>query len=1065
MLLLHRKNGTSSKLNSIYSVYIVTNHFTNDLCISMLCMDVGKDFICYFVKMNEKKVNSARPQVRQQAVASMIDVKHLCTLVVVKWYWFAISVFLCLLIAGVYLWRTPKVVSVTGKMEIIDKSKKGSGLSAGMAMLNSLPMGLGSALGGSVGGSLGIDSEKEILTSNILVRNVVKDLGLYTEYRLSKWGRKKLLYQDQPVTVTLDPAHVAWLDSELPLNVHKIRLTITKDNSGYTVSTMVKNNNESNKLLDQSFASLPATIKTEAGVLTITENVNVPEKQKQLYADDYKLIVSINPPMESAETFIKNLVVDPPSKKVTNILGITISDENALRGIDFVNNLVVAYNQRANDDKNEEARKTDEFVNARLARVDAELGSSDADWERYKKQFQITEPEVDAQEVMTKKSMYETELVEIGTQLQLHDYLSEYVNDPANLYEIIPVSMSVGSSIGKKGGDNGSAAMQSTSLIAQHNDLVTQRKEYLKSMSDKAPQVQRLTESIQELHPVIKTAMKRDRQSILLKRSNVEREYGRYMGRVGSAPQQERVLTEIGRQREIKQGVYLVMLQKREETAMELANVADKGKLIETTTTVKGSAKPQLKMVLIFALLMGIILPLVLVIVIQIFKETVDTKKDIEAIVKSPIVGEIPLSGQNEAIRNLRTNLLLGLEEGQKVIMLVSDADGDGKTYLAKFLTDSLSAIGKKVFYFNADFRGLNGGQHPADIIASSDFANQMATAKANNDYVIIDTPSLGKYNDAYQLSTFADATCYVIKVGATSKSSVAKIEKDSHLPNVRFILNAIDMTKKINKYFFKNLLTLISATLILSACGSSEKIAYLQNSDKVNTEPSKVLFDARIMPKDILTVSVSTINSEAAIPFNLTIPTTVSQSKDKNLTSQPVLQDYLVANDGTIDFPIVGKIKVSGLTKTECEAMILDKIRPYLADTEKPIVAVRMSSYSISVLGEVKNPGSFQVSREKINIFEALAQAGDMTIYGVRDRVRLIREDASGKKDIHILDLTDANIINSPYYYLQQNDIVYVEPSNIKKQDARVGSMTTLWFSATSILVSVASLLVNILR
>ena len=1063
MLLLHRKNGTSSKLNSIYSVYIVTNHFTNDLCISMLCMDVGKDFICYFVKMNEKKVNSARPQVRQQAVASMIDVKHLCTLVVVKWYWFAISVFLCLLIAGVYLWRTPKVVSVTGKMEIIDKSKKGSGLSAGMAMLNSLPMGLGSALGGSVGGSLGIDSEKEILTSNILVRNVVKDLGLYTEYRLSKWGRKKLLYQDQPVTVTLDPAHVAWLDSELPLNVHKIRLTITKDNSGYTVSTMVKNNNESNKLLDQSFASLPATIKTEAGVLTITENVNVPEKQKQLYADDYKLIVSINPPMESAETFIKNLVVDPPSKKVTNILGITISDENALRGIDFVNNLVVAYNQRANDDKNEEARKTDEFVNARLARVDAELGSSDADWERYKKQFQITEPEVDAQEVMTKKSLYETQLVEIGTQLQLHDYLNEYINDPANLYEIIPLSIGA-SNISAKDGDNSAVATQSASLIAQHNSLVSQRKDFLKSMSEKAPQVERVTESIKELHPVIKTAMKRDRQSILLKRSNVEREYSRYMGRVGSAPQQERVLTEIGRQREIKQGVYLLMLQKREETAMELANVTNKGKLIDTTTVVKSSAKPQTKMVLLFAIVMGLILPLAILYLKQMLKDKIDTCQDINNISKSPVIGEIPLSDQSEAIRNLRTNLLLSIENGQKVIMLASYFEGDGKTYIAKQLTDSFTAIGKNVLTMDLDMRSKASSEHPADILASNKFAEQMRKAKEEYDFVIVDTPAISKYSDVYQIAKFADITCYIIKAEQTAKSAVEQLKKENRLPNVRFILNAIDMKKKKYRYYYKHVLAFIAAMFIFSACGSSEKVVYLDNANQVNLEASKVLFDAKIMPKDVLSITVSTINPEAAKPFNLIVPTVVA-GEITTSTTQPVMQSYLVNNDGTIDYPIIGVIKVGGLTKTECEAMILEKIRPYLAESEKPIVTVRMSSYSISVLGEVKTPGSFPVSREKINIFEALAMAGDMTIYGIRDHVRLIREDASGKKEIHMLDLTDANVINSPYYYLQQNDIIYVEPSKVKKQDARVGSMTNLWFSATSILVSLASIIVTIAK
>ena len=651
--------------------------------------------------------------------------------------------------------------------------------------------------------------------------------------------------------------------------------------------------------------------------------------------------------------------------------------------------------------------------------------------------------------------------------MQLHDYLSEYVHNPENLYELIPVGITGG--MGGVSGGTGSKDLTTSnaSLIAQHNSLVSQRKELLRSMSDKAPQVQRLTESIKELHPTLLTSLKRDRKSILMKRNNVEREYARYMGRVGSAPQQERVLTEIGRQREIKQGVYLVMLQKREETAMELANVTDRGKLIETTTLVKGSAKPQKKIVLFIGLFLGLLLPMVVIYIRHLLRDRIDFCKDLESLSSYPVVGEIPLAKQSEAIRNLRTNLLLGLEEDQKVLLFVSNAEGDGKTYLAEQLTESLSAIGKKAFYLNADLRSSNmsKGQHPADILAGEDFAQQIAQAKANHDYVIIDTPALDRYNDAYQISKYADATCYVIKVGQTSKSAIEHLNNEVRLPNIKFILNAIDMTKKKYKYYYKHMMAMVVATLLFSACGSSEKVAYIQNANQINNESNTVLFDARIMPKDILTVNVTTIDPEAAVPFNLSVPTTVSQATSKTLTSQPVLQDYLVSNDGTIDFPIIGKINVSGLTKTECETMILDKIKPYLSDSERPIVTVRMSSYSIAVLGEVKNPGSFQVSREKINIFEALAQAGDMTIYGVRDRVKLIREDATGKKEIHVLDLTDANVINSPYYYLQQNDIVYVEPSKVKKQDARVGSMTNLWFSATSILVSLASLIVTIIR
>ncbi len=173
----------------------------------------------------------------------------------------------------------------------------------------------------------------------------------------------------------------------------------------------------------------------------------------------------------------------------------------------------------------------------------------------------------------------------------------------------------------------------------------------------------------------------------------------------------------------------------------------------------------------------------------------------------------------------------------------------------------------------------------------------------------------------------------------------------------------------------------------------------------------------------------------------------------------------YLVDNEGFINYPMVGKVKVSGLTKRECEKVILEKIRPYLADDTNPVVTVQMSSYSVSVLGEVNRPGSFQVAREKISILEALAQAGDLTIYGVRDRVKLIREDATGKKEVHELNLMDANIINSPYYYLQQNDVVYVEPNKVKAQNSKIGNATTLTFSATSILISMASLLYNILK
>lgn len=723
---------------------------------------------------------------------SSFDFMQLWRLFKRNWKWFPISIVVCVLIAGAYLWFTPATVSVTGKMEIIDKSKKGSsGMSAGMAMLNSLPMGLGSSLGGAA--SLGIESEKEILKSNRLVRDVVKDLGLYTEYRLSKWGRNTLLYQNNPIIVSLDPAHVDWLDKELPLTTHQILLTISKGSNGYEVETRLKENKEKTDLPTQTFTSLPATIKTEAGTLTLTEN-KLPAKQAKAFEGSYTLKVKIMPPSKSADLFIGQLSADPPSKKVLNILGITLQDENLLRGIDFINHLVEAYNQRANDEKNEEACKTDEFVRERLAMVDAELTSSDAAWENSKKNFQITTPEVDAEEALTKKSEYEAQLVAIGTQLQLHDYLNDYINDPANLYELIPVGLNAtmgasGEATASSGASDGGAA--NSSLIARHNSLVSQRKDLLKSVSEMSPQVQRLTESIRELHPDIQNAMKRQRESIVMQKRTLEREFGKYSGRIGSAPQMERVLTEIGRQREIKQGVYLVMLQKREETAMELANTTDKGRLIDNVQADPLSVTPQKKTILLAALFLGALLPMGILYLLQLLKTKIDTREELEAATKLPFLAEISASNSDETIRNLRTNLLLNLQPNQKTILVASQNNGDGKTFIAQHLVDSLKVIGKNVAYVNADYRkAAKSGEHASDVLASADFAAQIHAAKANNDYVIIDTSALGEYNDALQVAQFSDATLFIVKAGKTKKSDVESLNADTRLSHPMIVLN-----------------------------------------------------------------------------------------------------------------------------------------------------------------------------------------------------------------------------------------------------------------------------------
>jgi len=252
-------------------------------------------------------------------------------------------------------------------------------------------------------------------------------------------------------------------------------------------------------------------------------------------------------------------------------------------------------------------------------------------------------------------------------------------------------------------------------------------------------------------------------------------------------------------------------------------------------------------------------------------------------------------------------------------------------------------------------------------------------------------------------------------------------------------------------------------AIFLFASCQSYKKVPYLQDAEVVEqTVQQKNLYDAKIMPKDLLTIVVSCTSPELAVPFNLTVATQ-NNVATTSTTTQPVLQQYLVDNDGKINFPVLGELKVGGLTKKEAEQMIVEMLKPYI--TETPIVTVRMVNYKISVIGEVARPGTFTISNEKVNLLEALAMAGDMTVWGLRDNVRLIRESADGRQEIVTLDMNKAETILSPYYWLQQNDIVYVTPNKAKARNSDIGNSTSLWFSATSILVSLASLLVTILR
>ena len=721
--------------------------------------------------------------IREKKRFSIVDLNSLWQFFTSHKKWFALSVILCLFLGGAYIYLSRPLYNIQGKMILIDRRQNNTNsLNVSSALLNQLPSSLGSSL--NLNRSTNADNEKEILKTKQLSKDVVEDLGLYTEIRHQKFLKSRLLYMNQPIDITVSPEILQTMNENLPLKVYRISLTIDKSDAGYTVEGKLKKGKKKVDIEEQAFAKLPAVLHTEIGDLTLSEHQLLTDEDMKPFKKDYRLKVTIAPPMTVAKQFVKRLTVASASRKANSIIHINLQDENILRGIDFVNSLVAHYNDRSNLERQEEAAKNEEFINERIAKIDQELGLTDADWEKVKKQYQVMEPKVDAEEVMGKKSTYESQIVNFGVQQQLLDYLSEYVNDPANRYELIPVNVGVYS------GD-------AVSMISRHNQLVNERNMLLKSVTEQSTQVKLTTQLIDELHPVIQTAFKRDRESLLLRKRVAEREYNRYMSRVVDAPEQERVMTDVNRQRSIKQTVFVSLLQKREQVAMELANTVDKGRLIDETQMLK-KMKPKTLYTLLLSLIFGLLLPYVFFFYRRSTKKTIDSEADLKATTRLPLVGTIPASGQGEyddVFRAIRNNLLHQLQEGQKTILITSANEGDGKSFCATHLAEAFSRMGENTLCRHLlDILpvGISDSIHPADLLAHKGLHQTLASLRESYDIIILDSPEIDQYNEA-SIDGLADVICFVCRSGKTSKAAIHSLDKwkkENYLSSLCILLN-----------------------------------------------------------------------------------------------------------------------------------------------------------------------------------------------------------------------------------------------------------------------------------
>lgn len=629
--------------------------------------------------------------VEEDSEQSSFNFQKLYTIFILNWKWFVLSIIICLGCSYLYLRYKSPVYATSAKLLIKDDSNNKSA-SAKDAISGMVDFGI-------ISSNYGVDNEIEILNTRTLAAEAVRDLKLYTSYW--KKGRVKsvILYKNQPINVDVDAAHLEKLNAP-------ISMSIERDENKYIVKgkyyvSVDETTVEGPFKFEKTLAGIPATIRTKAGTLFFTSG------KTRMKDGDVMKVVIVSPMMMAAQ-YSSALSLEQTSKTSTT-LNMQLNDKNIQRGIDYLRQLVICYNRQANEDKNEIAIRTEAFVNDRLEKINSELNSTEGQLENYKKRNRLVELKVDAKESVTNLSSYEQKLNEAATQISLINSLIQFAERPGNKYQVLP------SNIGLRD-------EASISLINDYNKVALERNRLLRTASESSPVVEELTSQLKDMNSSIRMALSQAKRNLEIQRNAVASQYGQYNQEVSRTPEQERILTQIGRQQEVKSGLYLMLLQKREENSISLAATADKGKLVELPQYV-GKVSPKTNIILLLGLILGIAIPSLVLYLLQFFRYRIEGHDDVEALTDIPIIADVAVANDaaktradivvhenennqmEEIFRSMRTNLQFMMKPEDKVIMFTSSTSGEGKTFNAANLAISFALLGKKVVLVGLDIR------------------------------------------------------------------------------------------------------------------------------------------------------------------------------------------------------------------------------------------------------------------------------------------------------------------------------------------------------------------------
>ena len=761
-----------------------------------------------------------------------VNIQELLFRYLIHWPWFVVSIIICIACAWGYLRLTTPIYNITATVLIKDEKKGG-----GANMSSELEK---MGLDGFVSSSSNVDNEIEVLRSKSLAREVVNNLGLFVTYMDEDEFPSKELYHTSPVLVSLTHQEADKLPGRMEINM------ILQPTGALGVQITV-----GEKEYRKQFDKLPAVFPTDEGTVAFfANNDTLSAVRPENITKERHITAFINRPFSVSKGYVNSLSIAPTSK-TTSVVVISLENTNTRRGRDYINKLLEMYNINANNDKNEVAQKTAEFIDERIGIISKELGSTEQDLENFKRSAGITDLNSEAQIALTGNAEYEKKRVENQTQINLVMDLQRYMK--GNEYEVLP------SNIGLQ--DAASAG-----AIDRYNQMLVERKRLLRTSTENNPTIINLDTSIRAMRTNVQATLDATLKGLQITKEDLAREASRYSRRINDAPTQERQFVSIARQQEIKSGLYLMLLQKREENAITLAATANNAKIIDEALADDNPISPKKTIVYLAALVLGVGLPVGVIYLIGLTKFKIEGRADVEKLTSLPVVGDIPLADEktgsiavfenqnnlmSETFRNVRTNLQFMLENGKNVILVTSTISGEGKSFISANLAISLSLLGKKVVIVGLDIRkpGLNkvfnipkkehgitqyltnttanlmdfvqpsdinknlfilpGGTvppNPTELLARGGLEKAIETLKANFDYVILDTAPVGMVTDTLLIGRVADLSVYVCRADYTHKAEftlINELAENNKLPNLCIAVNGLDLNSRKYGYYY----------------------------------------------------------------------------------------------------------------------------------------------------------------------------------------------------------------------------------------------------------------------